>query len=68
MVNSNLLKGAIVSAGYTQRTLAPLIEMSENTLGKKINNVRPFDTDEVTKICDIIHITEPADKCAIFLA
>ena len=68
MINTNLLKGKILSAGFTQQTLAPLVKMSVNSLNAKINGRKVFDTDEVERICDILNITDPVEKCLIFLS
>lgn len=68
LINTNLLKGKILSAGFTQQTLAPLVKMSVNSLNAKINGRKVFDTDEVERICDILNITDPVEKCHIFLS
>lgn len=67
MVNTNLLKGRIVAAGYTQRKLAAAVGMSVNSLNAKINGHKIFDSDEVNRICDTLRITSPNEKCEIFL-
>lgn len=66
-MRSNVLKGKIVEAGYTQRSLAKEMNMSKNTLNSKVNGKIAFDTDEVELICDILHIVEPVEKAYIFL-
>lgn len=68
MVNANLLKGKIVAAGYSQQTLAPKVKMSANSLNAKINGRKKFDTDEITRICKALGITDPGEKCSIFLS
>lgn len=68
MVNSNLLKGKIVSAGYSQTSLAPLVNMSINSLNAKINGRKKFDTEEIQRICRALEINDPTEKCQIFLA
>lgn len=68
MVNKNRLQGAIKAAGYSQRTLAPLIGMSENTLGAKINGRAHFNTAEIAAICDVLGITSDSEKIQIFLS
>ena len=68
MVNKFLLKGKIIAAGYTQKDIANMMDMSLNSLNSKINGTRPFDTDEVSRLCDILSIREAAEKCDIFLA
>ena len=66
-MKTNMLKGKIIAAGYTQRTLAPLLNMSENTLSKKVNGQTAFDTDEVMHLCDLLHIDDNEEKAYIFL-
>jgi DNA-binding XRE family transcriptional regulator len=67
-MNANKLKGRMVEAGYSQRTLAAAAKMSENSLGNKINGKSSFTLDEATKICSILSITDPLEKAAIFLS
>lgn len=67
MVDTQKLKGLIVSAGMTQKEVAKEAGMSTNTLSNKINGTRDFTVGEVIKICDILHITENAEKAQIFL-
>lgn len=68
MVNGNLLRGRIVAAGMLQKELAAAVGMSPNSLTMKIQGRRSFSCDEVEKICDVLEITEPREKCEIFLA
>ncbi len=68
MVNANLLRGKIVSRGYTQKEVAAAIGMSENTLTAKINGSSSFTLREVFALCGLLHITENQEKCEIFLA
>ena len=68
MVDSNLLKGKIVAAGYTQQSLAPAVKMSLNSLNSKINGRKNFDTEEIARICEVLGITDPREKCNIFLS
>lgn len=67
MVNTNRLKGLMVSFGYTQVTLAEKIGISKNALNLKINNNGVFDTNEIEKICEVLDITTDKDKVDIFL-
>lgn len=67
MVNTNRLKGAIVSAGYTQATFAELLGVSKNTLNAKLNGKASITTEEAKRMCDILNISNDADKCQIFL-
>ena len=68
MVNSNLLNGKIMAAGHTQRSLAPKVGMSPNSLNAKISGRNKFDTEEIGKICKALGITDPREKCDIFLS
>lgn len=67
MVDTNLLKGKIVAAGYTQRELASEAGMSTNSLNAKINGRKAFDADEVIRLCNLLGIVNPQEKCEIFL-
>lgn len=71
-MRSNELKGKIVAAGYSQKSLAEAMtaagsKISENTLSKKVNGRVPFDTDEVTCICGLLGIHDNDEKAYIFL-
>lgn len=71
-MRTNELKGKIVAAGFTQRTLAEAMtaagsKISENTLSKKVNGRVPFDTGEVVCLCDLLRITDNSEKAYIFL-
>ena len=66
-MTSNKLKGKIVEAGYSQRSLAAELGMSKNTLNSKVNGKIPFNTDEIEKICEKLGIHDGAEKASIFL-
>lgn len=68
MLNKNLLKAAIVKAGYTQGKLAKCIGMSANTLSSRITGSSHFNVDEIDRICSVLHIIHNSDKADIFLA
>lgn len=68
MVNTVELKKALLDAGITQRKLAEMTGISKNALNRKINNYSEFTLSETTVVCECIGITDPAIKCAIFLA
>lgn len=67
MLNKNLLKGAIARKGLTQRKLAKLIGMSENTLSSRMVGSSMFNTDEIDEICKILDINDNSEKADIFL-
>ena len=68
MIDKNRLRAAIVREGHTQRTLAEKVGVSVNTISAKLNRRIPFNTDEIEKICEVLSITDPAEKVQIFLA
>lgn len=70
---TNELKGKIVAAGFSQKTLAEAmagegVKISENTLSKKVNGRAPFDTNEIVCICRLLGIQDNYEKAHIFLA
>lgn len=68
MLNSNKLRGKISEAGLNQRKLAQITGISENTISRKMQGHRCFDTDEIDKICAALNITNCLEKAEIFLS
>lgn len=68
MVNTNLLKGKIVSAGLCLRELAIAINMGLTTLSAKVNGKREFTAEEIVSICKILGISSRDEMCDIFFA
>lgn len=68
MVNTVKLKARMFLEGHTQRSLAKEAKISLNPLNEKINNKRVFRCDEVDRICEVLNITDPSEKCDIFFA
>ena len=66
-MSMNKLKGKIVEAGYSQRSLALELGMSKNTLNSKVNGKIPFNTVEIEHICEKLGIHDGAEKASIFL-
>lgn len=67
MVDTKRLMGIIISAGYSQSTLAEEAGISKNTLNLKINNKSDFKTGEIETLCNILGIKKAQDKVDIFL-
>lgn len=72
MVDIQKLRSRMVLVGHSQKSLvcelnARGVKISENTFSSKMNG-KPFDTDLVDGICDVLGIVEPAEKAEIFLA
>lgn len=70
MTDTNALRGKIVGAGYTQKSFAEAVGISENAFSAKINNKDGacFDVIEAERICDALNITSGAEKASIFLS
>lgn len=68
MLNPNLLKAAIAKRGLNQGKLAEKIGISENTLTSRMQGKSVFNTDEIDIICEVLKISDNAEKANIFLA
>lgn len=73
MVDINKLKARMVLAGYNQSTLTTACQekgykIGKNAIGYKLNNRSPWTCDDADMLCDVLKITDPAEKAAIFLA
>jgi transcriptional regulator with XRE-family HTH domain len=51
------LLGRIKEFGYTQKSLADAIQMSNGTLSLKINNGSHFNSEEMDKIAKLLDIS-----------
>ena len=72
MVDIRKLRARMALKGYNQKRLVEAlnargVKINENTFSSKMNG-KPFDTDLVDGICDILELEEPAEKAEIFLA
>ena len=65
MFQPNLLKAAIVRAGFTQGEYAKLIGISQNSLTSRMNGERPFTIDEVDRTRSVLGIGN-SEICDIF--
>ena len=68
MLNSNLLKAAIVRQGYTQGEFAQKMGISHNTLTSRLTGSTPFNVDEIDRACEILELTSCDEICSIFLS
>lgn len=66
-MNVNRLRGKIAEAGLSQRGLAKILCISENTLSNKLTGKVQFTVPEVIAICNALHITDASEKDFIFL-
>lgn len=67
MLQPNLLKAAIIRAGYTQGEFARLIGISQNSLTSRMNGERQFSIDEVDRTRAVLGI-DNTEICDIFFA
>lgn len=58
MVNILALKAAMVKKGYTQKTLAKELGISERTLNSRLKN-KCFGTNEIEILVDVLGISDP---------
>lgn len=68
MLNTNLLKAAIVKEGFTQGEFAKKIGISTNTLTSRMSGQTPFNVDEIDKACEVLHLDNCEEICDIFLS
>lgn len=66
-MQANLLKAKMAEKGYSQKSLAEAVGMSENALSYKILGRRAFDVDEILAICSVLNIKSGKEKVDIFL-
>ena len=61
------LLGRIVEVFGTQYKFAEAMGLSEHTVSVKLNNIRPFRQEEITKACELLAIS-PEEISAYFFA
>ena len=67
-MNKNLLRSIMVANGDTNKDLAELLDVTEQTVSAKINeNGSEFKQGEIAKLIDRYHLT-PEQVEAIFFA
>ena len=68
MTDSAALRDLIASRGLKYQYIAKCLNISRETLDRKIKNKSDFRTGEVQLLCEMLGITEPADKERYFFA
>lgn len=73
MVDVKKLRSLMVLNGYNQKTLVAEmnergVKTTENTFSSKMNGKSQFDCIDADVICDILKVTNLAEKAEIFLA
>lgn len=72
MVDVNKLRSRMVLMGYTQKSLVAEmnergVKTTENTFSSKMNGRSQFDCDDADVICDILEVSDLAERADIFL-
>ena len=68
MTDTMLLKEKITKSGLKVGYIANAVGLSRQLLWKKVNNLRPFNQNEIEALCNVLGITTLRDKEAIFFA
>jgi lambda repressor-like predicted transcriptional regulator len=68
MVNTDKLNKKIKESGKTKTHLAKKAGISLTTLRSKINNIYPFNSDEMEVLCGELDIKALSEKESIFFA
>lgn len=66
-MNKAEFKKALIQRGLTQSELAKLLGMSKNNISYKVNGKVEITTTEAKEWIRILRVTDPKQKCAIFL-
>lgn len=68
MTNSELLKEKIKQNGLKLGFIVEKLETSYAWFNKKLENEKEFTASEIQTLCDILNITDIAEKDRIFFA
>ena len=67
MTNIALLRQKISDSGLKTQYIADKLGLHRVSLSMKINGHRQFNQYEISKLCDVLNITDPAEMQLIFL-
>lgn len=68
MTNTALLEKKIEESGFRREFIAKKLGLSAYGLAKKIKNETEFKASEIKGMCEILSITDSAEKELIFFA
>ena len=68
MTNTALLEKRIAASGFKKSYIAKALGLSPYGLTLKIRNSNEFKASEIVKLCDLLNITDPEEKSAIFFS
>lgn len=66
MTNTALLEAIIADRGLKKNYIAKTIGVSQETLTRKIKNASEFKASEIDKLCQILGISDPKMREAVF--
>ena len=66
MTNTALLESIIADRGLKKNYIAKMIGVTPETLIRKIKNASEFKASEIDKMCQILAITAPEMREAVF--
>lgn len=68
MVDTDKLKGLLVSKGFRQEDAAKQIGISTPTLNGKINNKTDFLSSEIEQLCELLEIRDAKTVVEVFFS
>lgn len=68
MVDTDKLKGLLVSKGFRQEDAAKQIGISTQTLNGKINNKTDFLSSEIEQLCELLEIRDAKTVVEVFFS
>ena len=68
MTNTTLLEAKITESGLKKSYIAKSIGLTPYGLTLKIRNINEFKASEIDKICILLGIDSPEERCDIFFA
>ena len=68
MTNTALLEAKITESGLKKSYIAKSIGLTPYGLTLKIRNINEFKASEIDKICILLGIDSPEERCDIFFA
>jgi hypothetical protein len=68
LTNTALLEEKITQSGLKKSYIAKAIGLTPTGLSLKIRNTNEFKASEIEKMCILLGIDDPKERCAIFFA
>ena len=62
------LRGRIISTGNSLSTFAELIPMSPQNLSKKLNNKSVFDSNQISRIANLLGVSDEKEFVELFFS